>query len=162
LKTLIPVIALTLSFNAFATIHKVVACDDFIFDNSDTTLEMAEINAAQNAEYKALAIKVLMDPNNHSTAFKLAATLGITLNSYDMDASAQAVVDAIPSLGFYYTTDAAELALIEELTSPVLGIVLKYQTKSQSIIATANAKARDEAVELGICEGDIVLEDDFS
>ena len=74
----------------------------------------------------------------------------------------QAVVDAIPSLGFYYTTDAAELALIEELTSPVLGIVLKYQTKSQSIIATANAKARDEAVELGICEGDIVLEDDFS
>jgi len=162
MNKLITVIALTLSFNAFATSYNTVACDDFIFDNSDTSVEMAEINAAQNAEYKALAKKVLMNPKNRATAFKLAATLGITLNQYDIDASAQAVVDAIPALGFYYTTDVLELALIEELTSPVLGIVMKYQTKSQSISATANAKARDEAVELGICEGDSVLDDDFS
>ena len=162
MNKLVTVIALTLSFNTFATTHNVVACDDFIFDNSDTSVEMAIINAAQNAEYKALAIKVLMNPNHRVTAFKLAATLGITLNQYDMDASAQAVVDAIPSLGFYYTTDADELALIEELTSPVFGIVMKYQTKSQAITAAAHANARDEAVELGICEGDTVLEDDFS
>ncbi|HIG36333.1 MAG TPA: hypothetical protein EYQ12_01625 [Oceanospirillaceae bacterium] len=162
MKTLIPVIALTLSFNAFATTHNELVCEDFIFDNADTSVEMAEINAAQNAEYKALAIRVLMNPNNRATAFKLAATLGITLNQYDIDASAQAVVDAIPSLGYYYTTDAAELALIEELTSPVFDIVMKYQTESQSITAAANAKARDKAVELGICEGDIALEDDFS
>ena len=162
MNKLVTVITLTLCFNVFATTHSEVTCEDFIFDNSDTRVAMAEIDAAQNAEYKALAIKVLMNPKNRATAFKLADAVGITLNQYDIDASAQAVVDAIPSLGFYYTTDADELALIEELTSPVLGIVMKYQAKSQVITATANANARNQAVELGICKGDIVEEDDFS